>query len=90
MEATDLPQLDGTVNLVGAATAWSWGFTGSGWYVAILDTGIRSTHQFFAGKSIVEACFAKGADGVGGAGDCPNGQSTQTRHRVSRAPPEQL
>ena len=78
VEAKDLPKLDGTVNLVGAATAWSWGFTGSGWYVAILDTGIRSTHQFFAGKSIVEACFAKGQDGVGGAGDCPNGQSTQT------------
>ena len=73
----DSPLLNNTVNIIGASTAWSWGFTGQGWYVGILDTGIRKTHQFFTGKTIVEACFAMGADGVGGAGDCPNGQSTQ-------------
>lgn len=75
---TDQPQLQNTVNIIGASTAWGWGYTGAGWYVAVLDTGIRKTHQFFTGKSIVEACFAKGADGVGGAGDCPNGTSRQT------------
>jgi subtilisin family serine protease len=74
----DQPKLDTSVNLIGATTAWSWGYTGTGWYVAILDTGIRRTHQFFSGKSIVEACFALGADGVGGAGDCPNRNATQT------------
>ncbi len=68
--------LDGTVNLIGASTAWSWGYTGSGWYVAVLDTGIRRTHQFFTGKTIVEACFALGSDRVAGAGDCPNGLSS--------------
>lgn len=78
VDAAEVPQLDGTVNIVGAATAWSWGFTGTGWYVAILDTGIRSSHQFFFGKTIVEACFSKGPDATAGAGDCPNGQSTQT------------
>ncbi len=78
VEAADVPTLNGTVDLVGAATAWSWGYTGAGWYVAVLDTGIRRTHQFFSGKTIVEACFARGADGAAGAGDCPNGQSTQT------------
>ncbi|MDO8835440.1 MAG: S8 family serine peptidase, partial [Vicinamibacterales bacterium] len=74
----ETPHLDGTVDLVGASTAWRWGFTGAGWYIAILDTGIRPSHEFFAGKTIVEACFSKGADGTAGAGDCPNGQSTQT------------
>jgi subtilisin family serine protease len=72
------PMLSESANLVGAVTAWSWGLTGSGWYVAILDTGIRKTHQFFTGKSVVEACFASGSDGAPGAGDCPNGQSTMT------------
>jgi hypothetical protein len=71
------PTLNGTVSLIGASTAWSWGFTGAGWYVAIIDSGVRRTHQFFAGKTTVEACFSRGADGATGAGDCPNGTSTQ-------------
>jgi hypothetical protein len=69
----DQPQLNNTVNITGASAAWSMGYTGAGWYVAILDTGIRKTHEMFAGKTIVEACYALGQDGVGPAGDCPNG-----------------
>ena len=63
---------------IGADTAWASGYTGAGWYVAILDTGIRKTHEMFAGKTIVEACYALGEDGVGPAGDCPNGLTSQT------------
>jgi uncharacterized repeat protein (TIGR02543 family) len=71
------PMLAESAVLVGAKAAWEMGYTGAGWYVAILDTGIRSTHQFFSGKNIVEACRAKGRDGTGGAGNCPNGQAIQ-------------
>ncbi len=71
------PMLDDSAGLIGAETAWGWGFTGKGWYVAILDTGIRRTHRFFSGKTIVEACRAKGRDGAGPGGDCPNGKSSQ-------------
>jgi len=74
----DRPSLDVSVELIGAKTAWGWGYTGAGWYVAVLDTGIRKTHQFFTGKTVVEACFALGSDGVGPAGDCPNGNATMT------------
>jgi hypothetical protein len=74
----DKPNLDVSAGLVGADAAWSMGYTGSGWYVAILDTGIRGTHEFFTGKTIVEACYALGADGAAGAGDCPNGTSSMT------------
>lgn len=71
------PLLSDTTELVGAKTVWGWGYTGAGWYVAVLDTGIRRTHQFFTGKTIVEACRAKGRDGIGPAGDCPNGKAIQ-------------
>lgn len=54
---------------IGADTAWSRGYTGRGWYVAVLDTGIRRTHEFFAGKTIVEACFSAAAN-------CPGGMTT--------------
>ncbi|MFP5258732.1 MAG: S8 family serine peptidase [Acidobacteriota bacterium] len=72
---TDQPALDSVANLnwgppkIGADVAWSKGYTGAGWYVAILDTGIRRTHEFFAGKTIVEACFSAGAN-------CPGGTTT--------------
>jgi subtilisin family serine protease len=71
------PMLADTAILVGAKALWDIGITGSGWYVAILDTGIRSSHQFFTGKTIIEACRALGRDGNPGAGDCPNGQAIQ-------------
>lgn len=71
------PMLADTAELVGAKTVWGWGFTGAGWYVAILDTGIRRSHHFFSGKDIIEACRAKGRDGIGPGGDCPNGLATQ-------------
>jgi subtilisin family serine protease len=72
------PLLDVSAAKVGAPAAWSMGFTGAGQYVAILDTGIRSSHQFFQGKTILEACFALGSDEIGPAGDCPNGLTSQT------------
>jgi len=72
------PSLDNTVNITGASKAWAEGFDGTGWYVAILDTGIRASHNFFAGKNIVQACFSLGEDGAPGAGGCPNGLSEDT------------
>ncbi len=65
----DSPMLNKSSDLVGATDAWSMGYTGSGWYVAVLDTGIRRTHQFFQGKIIKEACFSANHD-------CPNGNSS--------------
>ena len=72
---TNSQLLNNTVSIVGADDAWDLGYTGSAWYVAVLDTGIRRSHSFFQGKNIVEACFAQGE---GGLGDCPNGNSTMT------------
>lgn len=74
------PMLDGSVDIIGARNAWDMGYTGEGWYVAVLDTGIRSTHEFFNGKEIVEACFASGESSLGDIydGDCPNGEVSMT------------
>jgi len=64
----DQPMLTTSVARIGAKTSWLMGYTGSGWYVAILDTGIRRTHEFFAGKTIQEACFSL-------QNDCPDGST---------------
>lgn len=64
------PVLDNTIGIIGADIAWGGtdcagsGCTGLGWYVAVLDTGIRSSHDFFSGKTILEACYSAN-------GDCP-------------------
>lgn len=49
--------------LIGADQAWGMGYTGSGWYVAILDSGIDTTDAWFLGKDIVEVdCGGLGED----------------------------
>lgn len=67
-----IPQLNQSVELIGADVAWDMGFTGAGWYVAILDTGLLTSHEMFQGKNIVEQCFARGDDDSASIGDCPN------------------
>lgn len=57
--------ISNTYDAIGARNAWAAGYTGKGWYVAVLDTGVLTKHELFAGKDIVEACFA-------GNADCPN------------------
>jgi hypothetical protein len=69
--AVDYPMLNSSTGVIGADNAWSLGYTGKGWYVAVLDTGIRRSHQFFQGKTIVEACFSAN-------NDCPDGSASMT------------
>ncbi len=57
------------IDIIGAKEAWDAGYTGAGWYVAVVDSGILTSHEIFAGKDIVEACFSA-------EGSCPNGHTT--------------
>ena len=66
----DAPLLAQSAPLVEADQTWAAGFDGTGWTVAILDTGVDSGHPFLAGKVVEEACFSN-------SGSCPNGSTTQ-------------
>ncbi|MBP1710825.1 MAG: Subtilisin-like serine protease-like protein, partial [Deltaproteobacteria bacterium] len=68
-----------SVPLIKANQSWNLGYTGSGWTVAILDSGVDKTHSFFpAGKVVAEACFST-TDAVEHAETvCPNGLASQT------------
>jgi len=44
--------------LIGAPQAWSAGYTGAGWAVAILDSGVDGSHEFLLGKVTAEACHS--------------------------------
>lgn len=65
------PKLNDSTEIIGANDAWYMGFTGKGWYIVTIDTGIRSSHEFFTGKNIVEQCYSL-------INDCPNGNSSMS------------
>jgi subtilisin len=69
------PALAESVPLIGGNAAWASGYSGVGWAVAILDTGVDKSHPFLAGKVIAEACFSSTDSYYGSTTVCPNGLS---------------
>lgn len=46
-----------------AREVWALGATGQGQVVAVLDSGVDSTHRMFADKIVAEACFSTTVNG---------------------------
>ncbi len=65
--------------LVEATRVQSMGYDGTGWHIAVLDTGVETDHPALVGRTDAEACFALGAsrDPLGLVGDCPDGSPQQ-------------
>lgn len=78
------PMLDASVKKIGAENAHLMGYTGMGYYVAVLDSGILRSHEFFNGKHIIEACFSTGTNGNG---ECPNGGTEEYGYLSARHHP---
>jgi subtilisin family serine protease len=72
------PHLLQSTPLVGANTAWNGGRTGSGWAVAVLDTGVDSTHPFLSGKVVSEACYSTTSTADSTQSLCPGGAASST------------
>lgn len=78
MQASDLESLP----LVSGNYAHSYGYTGAGAQVAVIDTGIDSDHPDLADDLVGQACFVS-------SNGCPNGASTQTGTGAAEAFPNQ-
>lgn len=53
------------------------GFTGEGQTVAVLDSGVDSSHAFLEGKVVSEACYSTPDTNNGETSLCPNGETSQ-------------
>ena len=71
-------QLTESVPLIGMTAAYTLNATGAGQAVAVLDTGVKSNHEFLTGKVVAEACFSNGFPNANRVSLCPNGTQSQT------------
>ena len=69
------PALDVSTVMIGMPAAYANNATGSGRYIAILDSGVQADHPFLSPRVKLEACQS----GHGNTADslCPNGQLSQ-------------
>ena len=64
--------------LIRANVAWSAGYGGAGWSVAVLDDGVDKAHPFLSGKVVSEACYSKAGGAAIGTSLCPRGVTSST------------
>lgn len=69
----NLLQSTGNIN---AQRAWSAGHNGSGWVVAVLDTGVDKAHPYLSGKVVSEACYSSAT--TSSQSVCPGGATAST------------
>lgn len=70
------PLLPQSIPIIGANTVAAGGWTGTGWTVAVLDSGVDKTHPFFNNRVVSEACYS--AAGAGMSSACPGGVTAST------------
>lgn len=73
------PAMAQAVPWVDADLAHSLGYDGSGYVVAILDTGVDKNHYYLdSGKVVSEACYSTTNSGQDSASLCPGGAASST------------
>ncbi len=77
-DTIEFTSLSGSVPLIGGDDVIAQGFDGTGWTVAILDTGVDKTHSFIGGRVVAEACFSTTNAFLNTDSVCPGGVEEST------------
>jgi subtilisin family serine protease len=76
------PALDVSTARIGATTTWAMNYggaqRGAGQAVAVLDTGVYSSHSFLTGKVVSEACYSTNNLLTSESSLCPGGATSST------------
>jgi len=72
------PLLGLSVPRIGATQLHENIVTGSGWAVAVLDTGVDKAHPFLQDSIVSEACYSTNDSEYGSSSLCPGGVETST------------
>lgn len=78
LDRLSAPLLTSSLPLIGMPAAFSGGATGTGWNVAVLDTGGRRSHEFLAGQVVSAACYSSNDSFYGATSLCPGGVEQST------------
>lgn len=72
------PAMASSNEVIGSPAAWSAGYDGTDWVVAVLDTGVDKTHPYFAtgSKVISEACYSTTSQADQSTTVCPDGEQS--------------
>ena len=71
------PTLAMSIPVIGADKTWDLGYSGQGQTIAVLDTGVDSSHAMFSGKVVDEACYSTTSILDSSTSLCPNGSDEQ-------------
>jgi uncharacterized repeat protein (TIGR01451 family) len=72
------PAMNDTLPLIQANSTHFLNYRGSGWSIAILDTGVDRTHPALFGKVVSEACYSSNVSSQGASSLCPGGATSST------------
>jgi uncharacterized repeat protein (TIGR01451 family) len=72
------PAMDDTIPLIGANNNHFLQYTGSGWSIAVLDTGVDKNHPSLSGRVVSEACYSSNVPSQGATSLCPGGAPSST------------
>ncbi len=67
-----------STGVVGADIAWQSSYDGSGWAVAVMDSGVDKNHNFLTGKVVSEACYSTTNPRYSSTSLCPGGAGSST------------
>jgi hypothetical protein len=75
----EYPTLASSIPIIGADTAWTAGYDGTGQVIAVLDTGVNTSHPYFPpAKLVAEACFSTNSVVEKSQSLCPGQASSST------------
>ncbi len=70
------PNLADSIPIINADKMWKINYTGSGWVVAVLDTGADKTHPMLKSKVVSEACYSTTNSKASASSVCPGGKNS--------------